>query len=50
MIRLCSDKDIFPLCEEYDLSKTLDKLENGKPHFRCVLNVKDFAEKHGWKK
>ena len=25
-------------------------VENGKPYFRCVLNVKDFAEKNGWKK
>jgi uncharacterized zinc-type alcohol dehydrogenase-like protein len=53
MVRLCSDKDIFPICEEYDfddLPKAFDKLENGKPHFRCVLNVKDYAEKHGWKK
>ena len=53
MVRLCSDKDIYPLCEEYefdDLPKAFDKLENGKPHFRCVLNVKDYAEKHGWKK
>ena len=53
MVELCSDKDIFPICEEYDfddLPKAFDKLENGKPHFRCVLNVKDYAEKHGWKK
>ena len=53
MVRLCSDKDIYPLCEEYefdDLPKAFDKLEHGKPHFRCVLNVKDYAEKHGWKK
>ena len=53
MVRLCSDKEIYPICEEYDfddLPKAFDKLENGKPHFRCVLNVKNYAEKHGWKK
>ena len=53
MVELCSEKDIFPICEEYDfddLPKAFDKLENGKPYFRCVLNVKDYAEKHGWKK
>ena len=53
MIELCSNKDIYPLCEEYDfedLPKAFDKLENGRPHFRCVLNVKDFAIKNGWKK
>ena len=50
MVRLCSDKEIYPICEEYDfddLPKAFDKLENGKPHFRCVLNVKNYAEKHG---
>ena len=53
MVELCSDKDIFPICGEYDfedLPRAFDKLENGKPHFRCVLNVKDFAVKNGWKK
>ena len=53
MVELSSDKDIFPICEEYDfedLPRTFDKLENGKPHFRCVLNVKDFTVKNGWKK
>jgi D-arabinose 1-dehydrogenase-like Zn-dependent alcohol dehydrogenase len=53
MVELCSNNDIYPICEEYDfddLPKAFDKLENGRPHFRCVLNVKDFAEKNGWKK
>ena len=53
MIELCSEKDIYPICEEYDfedLPKAFDKLENGKPHFRCVLNVKDWAEKNGFRK
>ena len=53
MIEFCCEKDIYPICEEFDfedLPKAFDKLENGKPHFRCVLNVKDYAEKHGLKK
>lgn len=29
-----------------DFPKAFDLLENGKPHFRCVVNVKDFNEKH----
>ncbi len=29
-----------------DFPKAFDLLENGKPHFRCVVNVKDFHEKH----
>ena len=53
MIDLCAEKDIYPICEEYDfedLPKAFDKLENGKPHFRCVLNVKDWAETNGFRK
>jgi len=50
MIKICVDKDIYPIVEEYafeDLPKAFDKLENGKPHFRCVVNAKDYAKKHG---
>ena len=53
MIKLCAEKNIYPIIEEYDfddLPKAFDKLENGKPHFRCVVNAKDYAEKHGLKK
>ena len=53
MIKICAEKNIYPIVEEYsfdDLPKAFDKLENGKPHFRCVVNAKDYAEKHGLKK
>jgi D-arabinose 1-dehydrogenase-like Zn-dependent alcohol dehydrogenase len=53
MLQLCVDKKIYPMVEEFtfeDFPKAYDKLLNGKPHFRCVVNVKDFAEKNGWKK
>lgn len=53
MLKLCSEKDIYPIVEEFsfmDLPKAFDKVENGKPMFRCVVNIKDFAEKNGWKK
>ena len=53
MINICVDKKIYPIVEEYafdDLPKAFDKLENGKPHFRCVVNAKDYAERHGLKK
>lgn len=29
-----------------DFPKALDRLENGKPQFRCVVNVEDFVNKH----
>ena len=53
MIKVCVEKNIYPIVEEYpfeDLPKAFDKLENGKPHFRCVVNAKDYAENHGLKK
>ena len=53
MVKICVDKNVYPIIEEYsfdDLPKAFDKLENGKPHFRCVVNAKDYAEKHGLKK
>ena len=53
MIKICVEKNIYPIVEEFsfdDLPKAFDKLENGKPHFRCVVNAKDYAEKHGLKK
>ena len=52
MIPLWFEKDIYPIVEEFDFEdfpKAFDKLENGKPHFRCVVNVKDWALKHGFK-
>jgi D-arabinose 1-dehydrogenase-like Zn-dependent alcohol dehydrogenase len=53
MLPLCVEKDIYPIVEEFpfeDFPKAFDKLENGRPHFRCVVNVKDYAEKNGFKK
>jgi uncharacterized zinc-type alcohol dehydrogenase-like protein len=53
MVKLCHEKNVYPQVEEFsfeDFPKALDKLEHGKPHFRCVVNVKDFAEKNGFKK
>jgi len=50
MLQLCVDKDIYPMVEEFafeDFDKALDKLENGKPIFRCVVNCQDYAKKHG---
>jgi len=32
------------------LDKAFDHLENGRPHYRCVVNVKDYSKQHGlWK-
>ena len=53
MVKICVEKDVYPMIEEFgfeDFPKAYDLLENGRPKFRCVVNVKDFAEKNGFKK
>ena len=53
MLPLCAEKNVYPMVEEFsfdDFDKAFEKLEKGKPKFRCVVNVKDYAEKHGLKK
>jgi len=50
MLQLCADKDIYPMCEEFefeDFDKALDKLEHGRPKFRCVINCQNYAKKNG---
>ena len=49
MLQLCADKNIYPVNEEFsfeDFPKAFDKLEHGKPIYRCIVNVHDFAKKH----
>ena len=53
MVDFCHKNDVYPIVEEYpfeELPKAFEKLENGRPHFRCVVNMKDYAEKNGLKK
>ncbi len=41
--------NIVPLCEEFDFEdfpKAFDRLENGRPKFRCVVNATQAAPKH----
>ena len=53
MIEFCHKNDVYPIVEEYPFEKmpeAFEKLEHGSPFFRCVVNMKDYAEKHGLKK
>ena len=53
MVEFCNKNDVYPIVEEYpfeEMPKAFEKLENGRPHFRCVVNMKDYAEKNGLKK
>eukprot|EP00331_Platyophrya_macrostoma_P026533 CAMPEP_0176436836 /NCGR_PEP_ID=MMETSP0127-20121128/18228_1 /TAXON_ID=938130 /ORGANISM="Platyophrya macrostoma, Strain WH" /LENGTH=374 /DNA_ID=CAMNT_0017820277 /DNA_START=38 /DNA_END=1162 /DNA_ORIENTATION=+ len=51
MLDFSAKHNILPLCEHFgfeDFPKALDKLENGKPMFRCVVNVEEWAKKNGF--
>ena len=53
MLKICVEKDIYPMIEEFsfeDFPKAFNRLEKERPKFRCVVNVKDWAEKNGFKK
>jgi D-arabinose 1-dehydrogenase-like Zn-dependent alcohol dehydrogenase len=49
MLEYCAKNDVYPLCEEFsfeDFPKAFDRLENGRPRFRCVVNVEEFSKKN----
>lgn len=51
MITFCTEKDVYPIVEEFsfeDFPKAFEKLEKGKPMFRCVVNVHDYSKKNGF--
>jgi D-arabinose 1-dehydrogenase-like Zn-dependent alcohol dehydrogenase len=48
-IKFSHKHNIKVITEEYsfeDFPKALNRLENERPHFRCVVNVKDFTDRH----
>lgn len=53
MLEFCQKNEVYPIVEEYkfeDFDKALDKLENGKPIFRCVVNCHEFSKARGLQK
>lgn len=49
MLNLCAEKEIYPVTEMFDFEdfpKAFDKLEHGKPIFRCIVNVGDYSKKN----
>lgn len=50
MLQFAADNNVYPIVEEFafdDFPKALDKLENGRPQFRCVVNVQEFSKNNG---
>ena len=53
MIDFCYKNDVYSIIEEYkfeDLPKAFEKLEHGRPNFRCIVNMRDYAEKNSLRK
>jgi len=53
MLDFCSKNSIEPMSELYsfeEFPKAFDKMENGRPKFRCVVNCGEFAKKHNLSK
>ena len=49
MLKFAAEHKIESLCEHYsweEFPKALDKLENGKPYFRCVVEVDSESKKY----
>lgn len=53
MLSFASKNNIYPICEEYAFDnyiQAVEKIEKGKPKFRIVINVQDYAKKNNlWK-
>ena len=45
-----SIKDMLEFYYKNKIYPITEKLEHGKSHFRSVVNVKEYAEKHGLRK
>lgn len=47
MLDFCVKENIYPMVEEFsfeDFPKAFDRLENGRPKFRCVVNVEEYSK------
>ncbi len=53
MLNFSAEHNVVSICEFFkfeDFPKAFAHLEKGKPHFRCVVNVEDWAKKNGFDK
>ncbi len=49
MLKVVNENNIYPMVEEFkfeDFEKAVNYIEEGKPKFRIVINVHDFARRH----
>ncbi len=46
MLKFSAEHNVYPIVETFKFEEfptAFDKLENGRPHYRCVVNIKDWA-------
>ena len=51
MVVLCDEHNVEPIAEVFpwgDFPKAFDKIKNGKPHFRCHIDVGTWARENGF--
>lgn len=51
MLHYCADNNIYPEVEGFEFEnfpKALNKLENGKPQFRCVVSMQSWSKVNGF--
>jgi len=53
MLTFSAEHNVYPIVEKFNFDNfpaAFEKLENGRPKFRVVVNVQDWAEKNGFHK
>ena len=53
MLNFSAEHNVVSICEFFkfaDFPKAFAHLEKGKPHFRCVVNVEEWAKSNGFDK
>ena len=52
MLEFAAKHEVYPMIEEFDFDnfdKAVDRLQNGKPKFRCVVKTGEYSDKMGFK-
>jgi D-arabinose 1-dehydrogenase-like Zn-dependent alcohol dehydrogenase len=50
MLQFCKEQNIYPMVEEFNFDsfpQALERLENGKPIFRCVVKTEEYSKNNG---
>ena len=51
MLEFSKEHSIYPIVQEFpfeEFNKAFELLEKGRPQYRVVVNIKDWAQKNGF--